>query len=136
MAVQAARSLLNLPYFVAEMSVLPNGNTIEYNSQREARSGAAASFSASYRPVGPASLASSGSLEYFLTERYCLYNLDHRGAPYRLEIHHLPWQLQPAEAAFKRNTMTDAAGVPLPHVQPLLHFSRRQDMVAWAPSAL
>ena len=135
LAVHAARSLINLPYFVAEMNVLPNGDTIEYDSQREAGSGAAA-FSASYRPVGPAFHAISGSLEYFLTERYCLYNLDHQGTPYRLEIHHSPWQLQPAQAAFTRNTMAEAAGVPLPNVEPLLHFSNRQDMVAWAPSAL
>jgi uncharacterized protein len=135
LAVQTARSLLNLPYFVAEMSVRPNGTTIEYDSQRETRS-VPATFSASYRPVGPAFQAISGSLEYFLTERYCLYNLDHHGAPYRLEIHHPRWQLQPAHVAFTRNTMADAAGVPLPDVQPLLHFSRRQDMVAWAPSPL
>jgi uncharacterized protein YqjF (DUF2071 family) len=135
LAVQAARSLLNLPYFMADMNVLPKGNTIEYDTQREAGA-AAATLSATYRPVGPAFQAISGSLEHFLTERYCLYNLDHQGAPYRLEIHHPPWQLQPAEAAFTRNTMAEAAGVPLPDVQPLLHFSRRQDMVAWAPSAL
>jgi uncharacterized protein len=135
LAVQAAKSLLNLPYFAAEMNVLPNGDTIEYDSQRESPS-VAATFSASYGPVGPVFEAIRGSLEYFLTERYCLYNLDHRGAPYRLEIHHPAWQLQPAQAAFTRNTMAEAVGVPLPNVQPLLHFSKRQDMVAWGPSAL
>lgn len=135
LAVQAARSLLNLPYFVAAMSVVPKDNAIDYDSQRQGRSVTAA-FSASYRPAGPPFQAISGSLEHFLTERYCLYNLDHHGAPYRLEIHHPPWQLQPAHASFRRNTMADAAGVRLPDVQPLLHFSRRQDMVAWAPSAL
>jgi uncharacterized protein len=135
LAAQAAKSLLNLPYFVAKMNVLGNGTTIDYDSQREAHA-VAATFSATYRPDGPLFQATSGSLEYFLTERYCLYNLDHQGAPYQLEIHHPPWQLQRAQAAFTRNTMADAAGVPLPDVQPLLHFSRRQDMVAWAPSGL
>ncbi len=135
LAVQAARSLLNLPYFVAEMSVLPNGNAVEYDCQRKA-SAVAATFSARYGPVGPVFQAIKGSLEYFLTERSCLYSLDPRGAPYRLEIHHPAWQLQAAHAAIMRNTMAAAAGVPLPDVQPLLHFSRRQDTVAWAPSAL
>jgi len=32
--------------------------------------------------------------------------------------------------------MTAAAGVRLPAVAPLLHFSKRQDMVAWAPITL
>jgi uncharacterized protein YqjF (DUF2071 family) len=135
LAVRAARSLLNLPYFLAEMSVVPNRDTIDYDSRRDDQS-AAATFSASYRPVGPSCDPPAGSLEYFLTERYCLYNLDHHGSPYRLEIHHPPWHLQPAEAAFTRNTMADASGLPLPPTGPLLHFSKRQDVVVWAPAAL
>jgi uncharacterized protein YqjF (DUF2071 family) len=135
LAVQAARRLLNLPYFYAVMSVTPDGDAIGYDSQRDDGS-AAATFAASYRPAGAPFEAQHGSLEYFLTERYCLYNLDRHHAPYRLEIHHPPWRLQPADAEFTRNTMADAAGVALPDMLPLLHFSRRQDMVAWAPSAL
>jgi uncharacterized protein YqjF (DUF2071 family) len=134
LAVQAARTLLNLPYYPAAMSVRPDADDIEYDSRRD--EGTAAALSARYRPVGAAFEAISGSLEYFLVERYCLYNLDHRGAPYRLEIHHLPWRLQRADAEFTRNTMVEAAGVSLPDVKPLLHFSKRQDMVAWLPTAL
>jgi uncharacterized protein len=135
LAVQAARVLLNLPYYSAAMSVTASGAHIGYDSRRE-DSSAAAVLSAIYRPVGAVFAAASGSLEYFLTERYCLYNLDHRGAPYRLEIHHPPWPLQAADAEFTRNTMASAAGLSVPDTLPLLHFSRRQDMVAWAPSAL
>jgi hypothetical protein len=32
-----------------------------------------------------------------------------------------------------RNSMAEAAGLSLPAELPLLHFARRQDMVAWAP---
>jgi uncharacterized protein YqjF (DUF2071 family) len=135
LAVQAARTLLNLPYYSATMSVTPNAGHIEYHSRRDDGS-ADATLSARYRPVGAAFEAISGSLEYFLTERYCLYARDRRGVPYRLEIHHPPWPLQPADAEFTRNTMAQAAGVPLPDMKPLLHFSKRQDMVGWAPSPL
>jgi len=135
LAVQAARSLLNLPYYLAAMNVTPNADNIEYHSRRGDDSGAA-TFSASYRPVGPPFEAMKGSLEHFLTERYCLYNLDHRGRPYRLDIHHPPWSLQPADAEFTRNTMADATGLSLPDMKPLLHFARRQDMVAWTPAQL
>lgn len=134
LAVQAARSLLNLPYYPAAMSVAVDAGGIRYDSRRDDDATAAATLSASYRPIGPPCAANSGSLEYFLTERYCLYNLDHRGAPYRLDIHHPPWPLQPADAEFTRNTMAEAAGVRLPDVKPLLHFSKRQDVVAWAPA--
>ena len=134
LAVQAARSLLNLPYYSATMRVTPKAPNIDYDSRRDAST--LASLSGSYRPVGAAFEAIEGSLEYFLTERYCLYNLDHRDRPYRLDIHHPPWPLQLAEAEFTRNTMAEAAGLSLPAVKPLLHFARRQDMVAWAPTRL
>jgi uncharacterized protein len=135
LAVQAARTLLNLPYYAATMSVRPHEDKIEYDSRRQ-DGFREASFSARYRPIGAPFQAITGTLEYFLTERYCLYNLDHRSAPYRLQIHHPPWPLQPAEAELTLNTMADAAGVSLPDMMPLLHFSKRQDMVAWAPSSL
>jgi uncharacterized protein YqjF (DUF2071 family) len=93
-------------------------------------------LSTTYRPIGPRFEAIGGSLEYFLTERYSLYNLDHRGRPYRLEIHHPPWPLQAAAAEFTCNTMADAAGLQLPDTKPLLHFAARQDMVAWTPARL
>jgi hypothetical protein len=52
---------------------------------------------------------------------------------YRGEIHHPPWQLQTAEAQLMQNSMAEAAHLTLPAAPPLLHFARRQDMVAWAP---
>jgi uncharacterized protein YqjF (DUF2071 family) len=133
-AVQAARSLLNLPYYRAAMTVATEGNGVQYESRREGDTQTAL-FAAKYRPTGASFVATRGSLEYFLTERYCLYNLDHKGIPYRLDIHHPPWSLHPAAAEFAHNTMADAAGFSLAG-SPLLHFSRRQDMVAWAPSTL
>ena len=134
-AVQAARALFNLPYYSAVMTVRLQNDRVEYDSRRE-RGSPAAVFSATYGPIGPSFPPVSGSLEHFLTERYCLYHLHHRGTPYRLEIHHPPWPLQTAEAEFSRNTMAGAAGLSLPDTRPLLHFSRRQDMVAWPPSTL
>jgi uncharacterized protein YqjF (DUF2071 family) len=135
LAVQAARTLLNLPYFSASMTVTPQAGGIEYESRRQ-DDPSDARLSARYRPVGAPFQAVDGTLEYFLTERYCLYNLDHRGAAYRLEIHHPPWPLQAADAEFASNTMADAAGLSLPDMKPLLHFSKRQDMVAWPPTSL
>jgi uncharacterized protein len=133
LAVRAARMLLNLPYYTASMTVTSGAAGIEYHSRRDAN---AAEFSGTYEPTGPAFVAAAGSLDYFLTERYCLYHLSRRGNPYRLDIHHPPWPLQPARAELRRNTMADAGGLALPAQQPLLHFAKRQDMVAWGPAAV
>ena len=135
LAVRAARMLLNLPYYSASMKVTSHGNTIHYQSRRDGDE-PAAEFIGMYEPAGEIFVAARGSLEYFLTERYCLYHLDHRGAPYRLEIHHPPWLLQPARARVIRNSMAGINGVTLPDCMPLVHFARRQDMVAWPPAAL
>jgi uncharacterized protein YqjF (DUF2071 family) len=135
LAVQAARMLFNLPYYRASITVARQDDAIEYRSERDDRS-PGASLTTTYRPVGAPFEAAAGSLEYFLTERYCLYNLDRAGVPYRLDIHHPPWSLQAADAEFARNTMAHAAGLSLPAMKPVLHFSKRQDMVGWAPSHL
>jgi uncharacterized protein len=133
-AVQVARTLLNLPYYWAQMTVTIREHTIDYDSRR-ADAGSPARLTARYRPTGPVFTAANGTLEYFLTERYCLYNLDHSGAPYRLDIHHPPWALQEAEAHFLDNTMADAAGLRVAEAEPRFHFAKRQDMVAWPPVA-
>jgi uncharacterized protein YqjF (DUF2071 family) len=134
LAVMAARTSINLPYFSASMQVTRRGQAVDYHSRR--RSTELAEFVASYRPTGSPFVAAAGSLEYFLTERYCLYHIDHQGRPYRLDIHHPPWPLQPAQADIVRNSMASAAGLALPDTTPLLHFAARQDMVAWAPRRL
>jgi uncharacterized protein YqjF (DUF2071 family) len=133
LAVAAARALLNLPYYAAAMSVEHRGAAVRYQSAR--RTGGA-EFDALYEPAGALFEASVGSIEYFLTERYCLYHYDSRGRPYRLEIHHRPWSLQVARAAITRNTMAAASHLAPDGASPLLHFARRQDVVAWAPRRL
>jgi uncharacterized protein len=136
LAVRAARTLLNVPYFEAKMTVDESNERVRYWSTREAASGPPAGFAALYRPIGDPFSPTPGSLEYFLTERYSLYALDHRGRPYRLQIHHPPWPLQQAEAEITANTMLEPLQLQVLSEPPLLHFSRRQDMVAWMPEGI
>jgi hypothetical protein len=132
-AVAGARALFGLPYYLAAMAVTGDGGGIRYVSRRSGMAGAAAVFEATYRPAGDAMPPLPGSLEYFLTERYCLYTVKASRRVRRLEIHHPPWPLQPAEAEIRVNSMAEAAGFMRPSEPPLLHFARRQDMVAWLP---
>jgi uncharacterized protein len=132
-AVGAAKTLLNLPYYTADMKVTA-GDVIHYSSRR--LSEPHAQFEASYRALGDRRPPMRGTLEHFLTERYCLYAVDRRFHAYRLDIHHPPWPLESAEAEITVNTMADAAGIALPSVEPVLHFAKRQDMVCWAPERL
>jgi hypothetical protein len=118
------------------MSCEERDSWIHYKSERRHGAGPDAILEGRYRAIGETLQSRPGSLEHFLTERYCLYTADSEGRIIRGEIHHPPWALQTAEAKFPRNTMTEAAGVSLPGLEPLLHFARRQDVVVWAPRRL
>lgn len=132
-AVAAARALAHLPYYTAEMTVESDEGSIRYRSRRTSSSASPAAFAARYRPIGDPLPPARGTLEHFLTERYCLFTLDSEFHALRLDIHHPPWPLQTAEADITLNTMAQACGIRLPAIKPLLHFAGRQDMVAWAP---
>ena len=132
-AVAAARAWFHLPYFRARMHCEDHEGWIHYSSERTHPGAPPAALQVNYRPVAEIFEANPGTLEHFLTERYCLYAADSNGRISRGEIHHQLWQLQIAEAQFQQNSMTEAAGIALPSQKPLLHFARRQDVVVWSP---
>jgi uncharacterized protein YqjF (DUF2071 family) len=130
-AVRGARTLFNLPYFDADMSASTSGCSTSYRSRRTHRGAPPAEFAARYEPIGQVSRPEPGTLDHFLTERYCLFNRDRSGNLGFIDVHHLPWPLQQAAVTIERNTMAAAAGVTLPDVPPLAHVARSLDVVAW-----
>jgi len=129
-AVIAARTVYSLPYHYARMRVARHGEWIDYRSRRERDR---VEFAGRYRPTGPIFNARPGTLEHFLTERYALFTVVHGRRVLRGDIHHLPWQLQPAELIVDRNTIPDAWGIDVSGQQPLLHYCDRQDTLIWLP---
>jgi hypothetical protein len=136
-AVMAARVRFHLPYFWARMRVVGSGAGFDYWSRRLFPAGGVR-FHARYRSlIDPAALkrpreiSRAGSIEYFLTERYCLFTADRRGRMWRGDIHHTPWSLEPAEAEFLVNELPEAHGIRLPDVEPVLHFSRELSVYIW-----
>jgi uncharacterized protein YqjF (DUF2071 family) len=132
-AVRLARATFHLPYFDARMSCRPSAGEISYRSVRTHRGAPRAEFAARYRPSGEPFESGPGTLENFLTERYCLYAADKSGNVGRGDVHHELWPLRPAEAEVEKLAMTEQIGVTLPRTEPLLHFSERLDVLAWLP---
>jgi uncharacterized protein YqjF (DUF2071 family) len=126
LAAWAARATYHLPYFHARMSVAERDGWISYHCIRSRN----AEFHGRYRPTAPVQLRQAGSLEHWLSERYCLYTV-FRNSVYRAEIHHAQWPLQDAEAEISTNTMASAAGIDLPNAAPLLHFAKKLDVLIW-----
>jgi hypothetical protein len=85
-----------------------------------------------YSPEGEPQRSHRGSLDEFLTERYCVYSWN-RGKYYRSEVHHQPWPLQRARVEVRANSLADPLGLALPTAPDISHFSRSLKMLAWAP---
>jgi uncharacterized protein YqjF (DUF2071 family) len=129
LAVEAARRTYRLPYFRARMTMARRGEWLDYSCSRREAAARPFVWEGRYRPAGPVSPPAAGTLEHFLTERYCLYVVD-GDEVLRAEIHHPPWPLQPAEAEIELNTMAPA-GIDPGDEEPALHYSARQDVVIW-----
>lgn len=134
MAVAAARALYHLPYLRAEMSTRRSAaGLVSYFSRRTDPRGRPAEFRARYNPTGPVQLSTPGTLDHWLTERYCLYAVHGGDRVYRAEIHHRQWPLQTAEAEIETNTMAAASGLSIPDVPALVSFAATLDVVVWWP---
>jgi len=131
-AVESARRIYRIPYFHARMHVRHERQEVAFESTRTQSDGPPAELEVRYRPTGepyePA--RAPDTLDYFLTERYCLYTLDERERVLRGDIHHPPWRVRSAEAAIARNTMGRQIGLEL-EGPPLLHLAERQDVLFW-----
>ena len=134
-AVQIARTFFHLPYFNARMQHRWRGDTLHYSSIRSDSRGRRAEVCVRYRPTGPVSLSTPGTLVSWFTERYCLYTT-YKNRVYRAYIHHRQWPLQPAEWEIERQTLAAAHDVVLPDCPPLLHYADVLDMLAWPISRI
>lgn len=130
LAVRLARFAFHLPYMDARMSIHRDADWYCYDSQRTHRGEPPVRFRGRYRPTGDVFYAQPGTLEFWLTARYCLYAANPREQVYRGEIDHPPWPLQSASLETDSNTMLDAFGVNT-NCPPHLLFSEEITVRAW-----
>ncbi|MBM7662909.1 uncharacterized protein YqjF (DUF2071 family) [Bacillus mesophilus] len=130
LAVKAARTLFSLPYVHADMKMKKANGMIDYKSERTHRGYPEASFHVSYRPTSPVFTATKGSIEDWLTARYCLWTTK-GNTVYRGDIHHLPWDLQQAEAEIKINKLAPFLPELYFDTEPLLLYSKSIRAYVW-----
>jgi hypothetical protein len=124
------RQFYYLPYHNAEMGFGQEGRTVSFRSRRTSPDAPAASFDARWSFGGRLPEAEPDSLEFFLTERYCLYSAA-REQLYRCRVSHDPWPLRAAEADAYDSTMLAAAGLAEPAGPPLLHYAEELKVDIW-----
>jgi uncharacterized protein YqjF (DUF2071 family) len=127
-AVLGARSFFFLPYYNAEIELNQESRIIDYSLVRT--DDPPANFVASWQIGEPLRHSQPGSIEFFLTERYCLYS-EKQTKIYRSRIYHQPWPLQVATLSSFNSSMLEAAGLPTPESEPLLHYAEEVNVDIW-----
>lgn len=133
MAAWCARAIYDLPYYYSKISFKLSDDKVSYHSSRQDKRGEHAEFKAKFWPHSTAYTAQKETLDYWLTERYCLYCINQDGSVSQSDVHHLPWKLQNAQAEIQTNSMIQAAGLSQKSEEPLLHFSKYIHALLWRP---
>lgn len=131
MTVFGARTFYFLPYFNADIDLRQEADTIHYTLRRtDAERGGR--FEASYEIGKELPEAEPGTLEFFLTERYCLYSASGESI-YRARIHHRPWPLRQAALLSHVSDIAEADYVPKLKGKPLVHYAEALAVDVWPP---
>jgi uncharacterized protein YqjF (DUF2071 family) len=128
-AVEGARALYHLPYFLARIELERRDGELTFDSQR-ALDGARCRTV--WRPAGRERRSPPGSLEEFLIERYVLF-AEHRGNLVRARVVHEPYPLRAVELVSVDEDLLARAGVPREVGAPFAHSSRGVDVTILAP---
>jgi uncharacterized protein YqjF (DUF2071 family) len=121
-AVLAARVSYWLRYFWADMSVDRDGQRVRYQSRRRWPGPSGAACRAVVEVGGPFGADELGELDHFLTARYVLYTVI-AGRLVYAHAEHPPWPLTRARVVDLEENLVQAAGLPAPQGQPLVHHS-------------
>jgi hypothetical protein len=130
LAVHGARLSWGLPYFHSRITLARDGGRIDYSVRR--RGNAAARCDLSWEVGQPMPPATPESLEWFLTERYCLYVPRRRGGLCRGRIWHPRWSLREAKLLELEDSLVAAAGIEVKG-PPASMFAAEgaMDVAAW-----
>lgn len=129
-AAWAARRFYHLPYYRAQMQAKKIGARISYTSNRNG-----ASWQSQYEPTSAIRRSAPGTLEHWLTERYCLYAVSDR-AVYRGEVHHEPWPLQDASVKITDMNVLKRVQPEITGNPEVVSFTPELRVLIWLPERL
>ncbi|QQL46252.1 YqjF family protein [Sulfuriroseicoccus oceanibius] len=131
--VVGGNAIYGVPYKYARMAYIQRDGVREFVSRRY---GSAVNFRAMIKPLGPEFEAAAGTLEEWLSERYCLYSVGVAGAYYRVEVHHKKWPLRECAVELIENDLLKPFGLEVDESSALCHFSPGVDVVSFRPERL
>lgn len=130
LAVLGARTFHHLPYYYASIDLVHENDGVRFTSRRRHPGARPVHFQATYRPTGSSLSAESGTLAWFLTERYRYYTEAPDGTIRHAAIRHDPWPLYDVEVDIEENTLFRANGFETPGSEPVHFYSPGVDTIA------
>ncbi|WP_066289911.1 YqjF family protein [Bacillus sp. FJAT-29937] len=124
-----AKRWLRLPYHSSQISIEKKGKNFHFESIRKRNT--EITLDGIYTPLEEVYLPNEGTLDHFLTERYCFFSSSNGTHTYCLEIHHQPWKLQKAELEINHNTLFAPLNIDVSEVRPISHYSIGTDSLIW-----
>lgn len=132
LAVRMARIGYSLPYHLAKIELKRKTGKIEFSSSRIHKNKPKESLQTIYRPTAEGYFAKKGTLDYWLTERYCLWTQKGRRL-FRTDILHEKWKLQKAEVEIQKNSMAHFLPASSLSSDPVIHYSPSKRVLFWPP---
>ncbi len=126
-----AKRWYRLPYKKALISFQKEGQSFACQSVRKGTIDPPISFGVKYAPASEVYVPKEGTLDHWLTERYCLFSTNNGSNIYCGEIHHRPWPLQKAKADISKNTLFTPFRMEGSEGKPICHFSKGLDTLFW-----
>ena len=123
----AAARALALPYNWAAMSLVVDGGTVAYRTRRRPPHSEPAAAEFSVDVGSPIPDEQIGSFENFLASRWRAY---HGAGPVRMvtRVEHEPWGLREGSFRGEVAPLLQAAGLPAPDGEPVVHYSEGVDV--------
>jgi len=133
-AVAAARATYGLPYFWSAMAVLRDGARVRYRARRRAPGPVGARCDADVELGEAWAEDRLTPFDHYLTARFRLYSTL-AGRLVAADAEHPPWPLRHARVASLRQDLVEAAGLPAPDHDAVVHASDgvRVRIGAWRP---
>ncbi len=130
LVVWGGSRFFHLPYKNVHITRSDFDENAQYQSIRRSKS-EPFEFKVNFRPAPEVFFAEPGTLEHFLTERYCFY-AQSSDILYRADVHHWPWPLQKAEGLVSLCSNLKHLKVD-DKTDRIFHYSRGVDVVSWTP---
>ncbi|MBS4188956.1 DUF2071 domain-containing protein [Bacillus sp. FJAT-49705] len=126
-----AKRWFHLPYHSANISIKQKDLSFHFESIRKKSKIYPILCKGTFSPLPEVYFPKEGTLDHWLTERYCLFSTNNKGRIFCGEIHHRPWPLQKANSEIYKNNLFSPFKIDLSGVQPISHFSKGVDSLIW-----